>query len=622
MRNISQPAQPVTPPGATSEPIPSELRSVIEKVEYPQLPMSQALEGELYYVRESYPVYYEYIVTLLYSAKKNIITLSGTPGIGKSVFYLYFFQRYRKENPNATIVTACFTETRVLVECRVFKAGEIESEKHPTIPEIPGALYLYDGPPDYPPPRMKMVCFTSPNAGWFKAAQKQNYAIRLFFPVWTLQELKEANALLELGIDDDVIEQRYSLFGGSARTCLRTYAAGYRDDCFTLDTTISNVTSYSIISNILKKKAAPQIIGNIIFRYIPVPGNLTTLPILFDLDFCSPLVAAKVDSEIQDKSYERRCEMMNSINGISESATFFGWLFEKYVVRMLKTPKSRQLTLLQPRPPAATLATAPVSEITLDFLENGFEGAPKTNYESIDGWYRDPTSDKLFLFQITKSANHPVKANGIIPHLKRPDMAAYASLDKVVLVFVVPDQMTGFSKQAIVARDGGDGMGTDISRVDGIGAGSIDALRPWGIRTVQQLVDALDANPTDPVLSKFKGRLDKFKEKIGNEPHWTFIPDIPQYVLKIAEDEDRPSPQPQISIQTPPAVITPQPQQLPANPSADAATQTDLCFPPQEQSTFTTVPTSLQPVSSRPIQPLAATPSSIQAPPRKNPRRK
>jgi hypothetical protein len=39
-----------------------------------------------------------------------LISVTGTPGIGKFLFYLYFFIRYRAEDPNEKIITAAFSK--------------------------------------------------------------------------------------------------------------------------------------------------------------------------------------------------------------------------------------------------------------------------------------------------------------------------------------------------------------------------------------------------------------------------------------------------------------------------------------------------------------------------------
>ena len=126
------------------------------------LPMCYEYQGETIYVRSCYSEYYETIVSVLVGnaldpLRINYITVTGTPGIGKSIFYIYFFQRWMRENLASVIVTASFTKDRTLKSCRVFMNSLSEGEKMSTIPDIDGALYLYDGAPTAVPGWTYMV---------------------------------------------------------------------------------------------------------------------------------------------------------------------------------------------------------------------------------------------------------------------------------------------------------------------------------------------------------------------------------------------------------------------------------------------------------------------------------
>ncbi|KAG7376573.1 hypothetical protein PHYPSEUDO_013126 [Phytophthora pseudosyringae] len=94
------------------------------------LPTEQAYDEPVFYVRECYPVYYEMILRLLKLTRNQIkrveaVTVSGTPGIGKSIFFAYFFTRYCYENETATIVTASFNKDSEMTQVVVWKDGEL-----------------------------------------------------------------------------------------------------------------------------------------------------------------------------------------------------------------------------------------------------------------------------------------------------------------------------------------------------------------------------------------------------------------------------------------------------------------------------------------------------------------
>ena len=208
------------------------------------LPMCHKHQGDRFYVRNCYSEYYKTIASLFNgtardSIQKDYLTVTGTPGIGKSIFYIYFFQRWMRENPRSVLVTAAFTRDRMLKSCRVFRNSLSEPVKRSTIPDIDGALYLYDGAPDVEPDEAKMVCFTSPNISWLDSIDHAPDHKVLFMPPWTLDELQEAVYLLDrqffpkIPIMEDrlaLVAERFNTVGGSARYCLQFEELIYADE--------------------------------------------------------------------------------------------------------------------------------------------------------------------------------------------------------------------------------------------------------------------------------------------------------------------------------------------------------------------------------------------------------
>ena len=90
-----------------------------------------------FYVRQCYLDYYDMLTRIIKEKKPvptNYITMTGTPGIGKSVFYIYFFQRWRRENPSGTIVTASFSSERQMESCVVFSPEFPDGNRFHSIP--------------------------------------------------------------------------------------------------------------------------------------------------------------------------------------------------------------------------------------------------------------------------------------------------------------------------------------------------------------------------------------------------------------------------------------------------------------------------------------------------------
>ena len=110
-------------------------------------------------------------------SQHHLISVTGTLGIGKSLFYLYFFKKYRESNPEKKVLTASFSKERQLEECVLWNSpNDTDEEEFKYLDKVPRNacdLYLYDGPPHLEPlGSSKMVAFTSPNAIWFSITSK------------------------------------------------------------------------------------------------------------------------------------------------------------------------------------------------------------------------------------------------------------------------------------------------------------------------------------------------------------------------------------------------------------------------------------------------------------------
>ena len=186
-------------PTVLTEEVVTESRYV-QPIKTAGLPMCEELQVSKFYVRDCYPTYYDYIAKIMLTKeeydtvcsllvidengnpskkpkvpggsllvidengnpsekpKVRLLTITGTPGIGKSIFYIYFFERFRKAHPTETIVTASFSDGELL-ECVVYYPNGNTEEHDTKIPIIKGSIHLYDGPAKHPPVKARMICF-------------------------------------------------------------------------------------------------------------------------------------------------------------------------------------------------------------------------------------------------------------------------------------------------------------------------------------------------------------------------------------------------------------------------------------------------------------------------------
>lgn len=508
----AQQQQQQQPPAATGPEATVRLESITRS-----LPQSYPFEGSRYYERSCYEAYYNYVNDALDEGIK-IITVTGTPGIGKSVFYLQFFQKYRHNNPTKTIVTASFNKKRKLKKCMVYKAGQ-EGVLHDKIPiDIKDAIHFYDGPPELEPEDYQMVTFTSPNEEWLETVQRYNKYRILYMPFWTLNELIDAKDFLNLDLDDDEIERRYKLYGGSARICLGTWHARLKVDASSMNAAIDAIDSYEKVKAYLKINPQSREISQKIFFYVPVFDQRENYPQEFQYYFCSLEVAKLVHENIMNKTNEKRTMLVNWFKGNPESASFLGWMFEGYCKEVFSNGGAFTLVPLFDQASTSEGATGNI-ELQIP-AENGYIHADKKNYESIDGYYYDESRKELYLFQMTFSYTHPVKGAGLIAHLTNTGFDRVAGL-KINLVFVVSKSMDEFKEQEIERQSPLTGD-SHVSQLSGIGKGKSKALHGLGIITLNQLQEAvkggLVSNYYKTVLDKYakieqeSGRLDTIRQ--------------------------------------------------------------------------------------------------------------
>ncbi|KAJ3270982.1 hypothetical protein HDV01_007132, partial [Terramyces sp. JEL0728] len=466
------------------------------RFEYKNLPMSYEFEGESFYVRDCYDKYYQDIIKIL--QRKKYISLTGTPGIGKSVFYIYFFQRYRKENPDITIVTASFNKKRQMKKCMVFKPNiEPEEEKELPFPAIKDALHLYDGPPNMEPSDNKLVCFTSPNFDWFRSMEKQGPHIQLYMSTWDSDELLIANDELNLGIRKEVINERYLYVGGVPRYCLCLDDFRYEGAANKMLDKITKINSFVSLADSLQYKGSnPSNLIHRIFHFVPVykktdyykiqfGSENVWLPVDYKLQVCSEQIRDAITDRIQEMSDAERKNLVQWLKGDSKSATILGWLFEGFCNEFLKNGRELELHKLSDN---NIVEMTPDEIITLP--ANSYVKATSGHYESVDGWWYNELNNTLYLFQITINYHHPVNARGIIKLIKNNN---WENQDiKVILIFVVPKGMSDYKRQNIIMIETPADYSTQpVKDIYNIGDARSRKLATQGIKNIGQLENAL-----------------------------------------------------------------------------------------------------------------------------------
>ncbi|KAG2967175.1 hypothetical protein PC121_g24284, partial [Phytophthora cactorum] len=178
--------------------------------EFPSdLPMQYPYDMAKFYVCECYTRYCDLVLHDLFTRNKRCVTITGSPGTGKSIFYMYvyFFNHFQREEQyrGFTIITASFTMDPELDAVAVFKdhkqisklLGPTKFAWFDTLSEIDEhpVIHLYDGPPKTHPKLDKMTT--------------------LYMPLWDADELLVAakSLRIDLVITRAVMDERIGIFG-------------------------------------------------------------------------------------------------------------------------------------------------------------------------------------------------------------------------------------------------------------------------------------------------------------------------------------------------------------------------------------------------------------------------
>jgi hypothetical protein len=254
----------------------------------------------------------------------------------------------RKEYPFKTIVAVSFTKERDLVKCVVFYPDGscklcLDNFGRAYVPfNEEASIHLYDGPPKVQPPDSQMVAFTSPNEAWLNSIYKAANHCELYMPVWTFQELCDANELLGLDIEMERLQQYFGIFGGVARYCLgsESFSSGMQKK----KEALGKISSFDDVKSILCGRKDLYEVCHRLFYYEPLAiRDLTAaelkelemrpqdLPYFFELYgsffyfkrlcFGSEWIALQVEERIQEKQRVERVDLIRWLDGVRKVGT-------------------------------------------------------------------------------------------------------------------------------------------------------------------------------------------------------------------------------------------------------------------------------------------------------------
>ena len=397
------------------------------------------------YVRKCYEDVFE---LLLKNINMKSFAISGTPGIGKSVFFVYILYRLMKDfsektlslKPNRIVYQMgstyeCF-ELQHLIVTRIskFEAEGLVREQ--------GTFYIVDGQSTPMPSSCITLFISSPRSQQYKEFVKQKMAKEWYFPVWTLEELQSCQSQCYSGLSIEILKERYRVYGGVARWVF------YRD--------------YSIIVPNIMEEALADVDAVKGVRSIGIPTKIfatthTLLHIIVSGDglyqFTHVDIASKyVGEQLWIRHSAQMITNLQEMFGGSPNE-ISGHLFEIYG-HMVFSIGGRTLK-------CRCLEDAKVTEITLDALNSqrvtfGKDSIPTA--AALTGSYYEPTDEDNFpavdslspqgMFQFTVAAEHPIRGVLILGSLSK-------LYDEPKLYFAVPPhRFEKFKKQSFKAKQG------------------------------------------------------------------------------------------------------------------------------------------------------------------------
>ncbi|KAK5797024.1 hypothetical protein F5H01DRAFT_385359 [Linnemannia elongata] len=409
----------------------------MDKISAPRGILLPVVDTNDIYVREAYKDLYDTILGTFENntpytgneLKKHVI-VTGTSGIGKSAFLVYFAIRLLAESDNDNPPIIVF-HTKRSAECYVFggrstvRSGNIEAFK-PFL-SLPDTWYFVDSTPDPVLGRAKTVISASPKTLFSEAHQYQDVdkrvAWRYYMAPWSLEELKKCRISV-VGFEVvplEAVEELYSKIGGVPRYVLERPMQN-------LSLRPNDLERAKVMACERLEQALDRVKDPVMLMQYFSQGRDT-------LDFSSRMLK----------------KLVMDPNGSAS-----GIMFEAYVLRTfregghifelkdLETGQSARLEI--PRNPEVTHfnTITPVTAGTLCI--------PKIcNYACVDLLLapRD-------LFQVTVSKNHPIKG---LPLSKLIDNLIQARWilphDEPRLIFVVPGHVyADFEKQDYLTSEG------------------------------------------------------------------------------------------------------------------------------------------------------------------------
>jgi len=406
------------------------------------------------FVRECYTDVFGLLLTDIARGLKDF-GISGTPGVGKSLFFLYFLFRIMNDSPwkPKRIVYQrgnrfeCFDlEEHDVVELDYLEPAVLVRDKD--------TFYVVDGRYSYP---LSASCITlfisSPRSDHFKDYVKQQKATVWYFPVWTLEELSICRRSCYPLFPQNVLAERFRVYGGVARFAFYDFKTGVpyaRKDPVEMETALADVNAVKSLRAVGSPSKMFETTHTLLHMII---GERQGFPYQF---LYVDIASKDVGEQLWDRHYAEMIANLREMFGGSPDE-ISRHLFEIYGHRIF----SKGAKKLKCR----NLEDDSTSDFVLDNMDGQRISIGKDNLprRPLDSYY-EPLDDDQFpaidsmskqgMFQFTVGAEHPIRGVQVLKKL-------CSLYDDPKLYFVVPPhRFAKFKKQKFLEKHGNSQVGT------------------------------------------------------------------------------------------------------------------------------------------------------------------
>lgn len=266
------------------------------------------------FIRQCYITWFNQFIQDIQERPSGKFALSSSPGCGKTISVNFIFKMVQSvaSLSNKPILYQFKTTFIYIVSDKVFKVD------HGTAGIIvlkPDTFYILDGRDADPLLSSCLTLFiSSPRSNNFKDWTYQKQITPLYFPVWSLDELRRCRGLCYKEIDQATVDDRYMKYGGIAR-----FVFWWPGEPPSIEAAIADRNARQSIRAV----GEPS-------QLFPSSHMLLHLHVDENMHYCHIVLASRFIGRLLFRKYfEETLERLQSL--IGERSALAGHLFECYV---------------------------------------------------------------------------------------------------------------------------------------------------------------------------------------------------------------------------------------------------------------------------------------------------